>query len=61
MYSSMGRWDDATRIRDMMSDKQVHKNPGYSWSEFKKEMEDSNRDGLACNVISGMRSLYHAK
>ncbi|KAI9082991.1 hypothetical protein K1719_035134 [Acacia pycnantha] len=50
MYSSMGRWDDATRIRDMMSDKQVHKDPGYSWSEFKNEMEDSNRDGLVCNV-----------
>ncbi|XP_028764633.1 pentatricopeptide repeat-containing protein At4g20770-like [Neltuma alba] len=51
MYSSMGRWDDATRIRDMMSDKQVHKDPGYSWSEFKNKMEDSNRDGLVCTVI----------
>lgn len=51
MYSSVGRWDDATRVRDMMSDKQVRKDPGYSWSEFKNEMEDSNCDGLGCNVI----------
>lgn len=42
MYSSMGRWDDARHVRDMMSDKQVHKDPGYSWSECKNGMEHSN-------------------
>ncbi|XP_004511497.1 pentatricopeptide repeat-containing protein At4g20770 [Cicer arietinum] len=33
MYSSMGRWDDAQVVRDLMSDNQVHKDPGYSRSE----------------------------
>ncbi|KAF7836502.1 pentatricopeptide repeat-containing protein [Senna tora] len=42
MYSSMGRWDDARHVRDMMSDKQVRKDPGYSWSECKEGMENSD-------------------
>ncbi|KAF3450205.1 hypothetical protein FNV43_RR06285 [Rhamnella rubrinervis] len=36
IYSSLGRWDDARAVRDMMSDKQVKKNPGYSWVENKR-------------------------
>lgn len=32
MYSSMERWDDVRRVRDMMTDKQIRKDPGYSWS-----------------------------
>lgn len=35
IYSSLGRWDEARAVRDMMSDKQVMKNPGYSWIEYK--------------------------
>lgn len=33
MYSSLGRWDDARVVRDVMSDNQVYKDPGYSRSE----------------------------
>jgi hypothetical protein len=39
MYSSMGRWDDAQVVRDLMSDNQVHKDPGYSRSEFKYDAQ----------------------
>ncbi|MCI09542.1 pentatricopeptide repeat-containing protein [Trifolium medium] len=39
MYSSMGRWDDAQVVRDLMSDNQVHKDPGYSRSEFKYDVQ----------------------
>lgn len=39
MYSSMGRWDDAQVVRDLMSDNQIHKDPGYSRSEFKYDVQ----------------------
>ncbi|XP_061374167.1 pentatricopeptide repeat-containing protein At4g20770 [Gastrolobium bilobum] len=32
MYSSLGRWDDAQVVRDLMTDNQVRKDPGYSRS-----------------------------
>ncbi|CAJ1927038.1 unnamed protein product [Sphenostylis stenocarpa] len=32
MYSSLGRWDDARVVRDLMSDNRVRKDPGYSRS-----------------------------
>ncbi|KAL5577825.1 hypothetical protein UlMin_019524 [Ulmus minor] len=35
IYSSLGRWDDAREVRDLMTDKQVAKSPGYSWIEHK--------------------------
>lgn len=38
MYASLGRWDDANDVRKMMIEKQVLKNPGYSW------VEQENRD-----------------
>ncbi|XP_059666713.1 pentatricopeptide repeat-containing protein At4g20770 [Cornus florida] len=31
IYFSSGRWDDASAVRKMMIDKQVIKDPGYSW------------------------------
>lgn len=46
IYSSLGRWDEARDVRDQMSDKQVIKDPGYSWIEYDKGkqtgMEDDN-------------------
>ncbi|KAF7119346.1 hypothetical protein RHSIM_Rhsim13G0115900 [Rhododendron simsii] len=39
MYSSLGRWEEAKVFRNMMGDKQVSKNPGYSWVEPKNRME----------------------
>ncbi|KAL2347287.1 hypothetical protein Fmac_001287 [Flemingia macrophylla] len=39
MYSSMGRWDDARVVRDLMCDNQVRKDPGYSRSECKNDMQ----------------------
>ncbi|KAG5530415.1 hypothetical protein RHGRI_025386 [Rhododendron griersonianum] len=39
MYSSLGRWEEAKVCRKMMGDKQVSKNPGYSWVEPKNRME----------------------
>ncbi|XP_057420442.1 pentatricopeptide repeat-containing protein At4g20770 [Lotus japonicus] len=39
MYSSLGRWDDARAIRDLMSHNQIHKDPGYSRSEFMNDAQ----------------------
>nr|KYP52651.1 Pentatricopeptide repeat-containing protein At4g20770 family [Cajanus cajan] len=39
MYSSLGRWDDARVVRDLMSDNHVRKDPGYSRSECKNDMQ----------------------
>ncbi|KAK9267908.1 hypothetical protein L1049_010345 [Liquidambar formosana] len=39
IYASLGRWDDARAVRELMSDKQVIKNPGYSWTEHKNGMQ----------------------
>lgn len=39
IYSSLGRWDDARAVRDLMSDNQVKKTPGYSWIENKSIMQ----------------------
>ncbi|KAK7308912.1 hypothetical protein RJT34_05243 [Clitoria ternatea] len=39
MYSSLGRWDEAHVVRDLMSDNRVRKDPGYSRSECKNDMQ----------------------
>ncbi|KAF7143742.1 hypothetical protein RHSIM_Rhsim05G0128600 [Rhododendron simsii] len=44
MYSSLGRWEEAKVVRKMMGDKQVLKNPGYSWVESKNRMEVFDAD-----------------
>ncbi|XP_043721246.1 putative pentatricopeptide repeat-containing protein At5g37570 [Telopea speciosissima] len=31
IYASMNRWDDAARVRKMMSERQIRKSPGRSW------------------------------
>jgi len=38
-YSSLGRWDDAHVVRDLMSDKRVRKDPGYSRSMSKNDTQ----------------------
>ncbi|GAB4860152.1 hypothetical protein Ancab_011630 [Ancistrocladus abbreviatus] len=40
VYSSMERWDDARAIRELMSDKNLGKNAGYSWIEYNNWKED---------------------
>ncbi|XP_077242864.1 pentatricopeptide repeat (PPR) superfamily protein [Tasmannia lanceolata] len=39
IYAALGRWDDASDIRRLMSDGGVVKNPGYSWIEFKNGVQ----------------------
>lgn len=39
IYSSLGRWEEAKAIREMMNDQQVIKSPGYSWVEDKNRMQ----------------------
>ncbi|CAN1226441.1 Pentatricopeptide repeat-containing protein At4g20770 [Linum grandiflorum] len=38
MYTSLGRWDEAKAVREVMDDRHVTKDPGYSyvekWDEF---------------------------
>ena len=64
IYSSLGRWDDAKAVRELMSYNQVVKDPGYSWIEHKNGMQafmvdDNSRmvddevvvvnDGMSCS------------
>ncbi|KAF1861302.1 hypothetical protein Lal_00014028 [Lupinus albus] len=42
MYSSMGRWDEARVVRDLMSDNQIRKDPGYSRGERKNDIQISH-------------------
>jgi pentatricopeptide repeat protein len=39
IYSSLGRWDDVRAVRELMSDKQIIKEPGYSWIDYKNDMQ----------------------
>ncbi|KAL2474790.1 Pentatricopeptide repeat-containing protein [Abeliophyllum distichum] len=41
IYSSLGRWDDVKDVRRMMDERQVSKDPGYSWVEHKTRMHTS--------------------
>ncbi|CAK9151573.1 unnamed protein product [Ilex paraguariensis] len=38
LYASAGRWCDLARTRQMIKDKQMHKNPGCSWIEDTDEI-----------------------
>ncbi|GAB4832966.1 hypothetical protein Ancab_006987 [Ancistrocladus abbreviatus] len=38
IYSSNGMWDDVDRIRDLMKEKGLKKNPGCSWIEVKNNV-----------------------
>ncbi|ONI11308.1 hypothetical protein PRUPE_4G100900 [Prunus persica] len=66
IYSSLGRWDEARDVRDQMSDKQVIKDPGYSWIEYDKGkqtgMEDDNFMVIddEVEVASNKKSFYAA-
>ncbi|XP_061356119.1 pentatricopeptide repeat-containing protein At5g44230 [Gastrolobium bilobum] len=37
-YASAGRWDDVSRVRKLMREKKLKKNPGCSWVEAKNGM-----------------------
>lgn len=41
IYSSLGRWDEVKEIREMMIERQVSKDPGYSWVEQKTRLHTS--------------------
>lgn len=40
MYSSLGKWDDARVVRDLMSHNQVRKDPGYSRNDTQIILEN---------------------
>lgn len=37
IYSSLGRWDDARAVRELMTDRQIVKSPGYSWTQDQEQ------------------------
>ncbi|GLT70416.1 hypothetical protein SLA2020_424970 [Shorea laevis] len=37
IYSSLGRWDEVRAVRELMTDRQIVKDPGYSWTEDKDQ------------------------
>eukprot|EP01018_Ginkgo_biloba_P018552 Gb_27282 [translate_table: standard] len=38
IYAAAGKWDDAAKMRIMMRDRDVKKNPGCSWIEIKQQV-----------------------
>jgi pentatricopeptide repeat protein len=38
IYASVGKWDDAMKVRTMMKERGVKKDPGYSWIKLKNEV-----------------------
>eukprot|EP01018_Ginkgo_biloba_P034481 Gb_05488 [translate_table: standard] len=38
IYAAGGRWDDVAKVRKLMKDKRVKKNPGWSWIEIKNKV-----------------------
>eukprot|EP01018_Ginkgo_biloba_P006435 Gb_28586 [translate_table: standard] len=38
IYAAVGRWDDIEKVRKMMKDRRVKKNPGCSWIEFNNQV-----------------------
>eukprot|EP01018_Ginkgo_biloba_P006955 Gb_01588 [translate_table: standard] len=38
IYAAMGRWDDASKVRNLMKDRGVKKQPGCSWIEVKNKI-----------------------
>eukprot|EP01018_Ginkgo_biloba_P000501 Gb_29077 [translate_table: standard] len=41
IYATLGRWDAVSKIRKMMKDRGIKKEPGCSWIEIKKKMKDA--------------------
>ncbi|XP_058105464.1 pentatricopeptide repeat-containing protein At4g20770 [Magnolia sinica] len=39
IYAALGRWDDASAVRKLMSFRGIVKDPGYSWIEFKNGVQ----------------------
>ncbi|XP_038679612.1 pentatricopeptide repeat-containing protein At4g20770 isoform X2 [Tripterygium wilfordii] len=44
LYTSSGRWDDARVVRELMSDRNVVKDPGYSWVEYQTGIQSVSMD-----------------
>lgn len=38
IYAAAGRWDSVTRVRKMMKEKRLQKDPGYSWIRIKNRV-----------------------
>ncbi|CAN4085672.1 unnamed protein product [Withania somnifera] len=38
LYASVGRWDDLAKVRQLINERKMHKNPGCSWIEDKGEI-----------------------
>eukprot|EP01018_Ginkgo_biloba_P004770 Gb_15968 [translate_table: standard] len=38
IYAAAGRWDDAAKLRKLMRDRGIKKEPGYSWIEVKNKV-----------------------
>ncbi|CAN1220537.1 Pentatricopeptide repeat-containing protein At4g20770 [Linum perenne] len=44
MYTSLGRWDEAKTVRELMDDRKVTKDPGYSYVEHRSGTNSSMFD-----------------
>ncbi|OUZ99416.1 Pentatricopeptide repeat [Macleaya cordata] len=57
IYASLGRWDDASAVRALMSERGVVKNPGYSWIEFQDGVQTFMVDDDLRMVDDKLRSV----
>ncbi|KAM3701099.1 hypothetical protein ACJW31_05G147800 [Castanea mollissima] len=65
IYSSLGRWDDVKAVRELMSEKQVIKEPGYSWIDYRNDMQtykvykDLRMVNVEAQAVSERSSCYN--
>lgn len=53
IYSAMGRWEEARAVRELMTDKNVGKNAGHSWTE--SNIEDWTGDSCGYYVSQSQK------
>ncbi|OVA06991.1 Pentatricopeptide repeat [Macleaya cordata] len=62
IYSAVGRWEDAARIRHLMKERGVTKPPGCSWIEIKRKVHSfivgDTTHPLMDEISAKMESLY---
>ncbi|KAF9598302.1 hypothetical protein IFM89_026569 [Coptis chinensis] len=46
IYAGAGRWEDANKIRKLMNDRGLRKNPGQSWLMVYKDIEQDSSEQL---------------
>ncbi|CAL9086348.1 unnamed protein product [Musa acuminata var. zebrina] len=57
VYAKAGQWDDAAKVKKMMRDRGVRKEPAYSWVEIKQKIYRFSSDDKMNPQINEIRAL----